>query len=416
MPLPHRSPFCRRVTARAAGLAAASLAAALACTAPAAAITLPEIRTSDANQVPACVTPERLMAFLKGRNSRLDPRFNDIARLYKAVGETWRVRWDYAFYQMAVETNFLTYRTGSGRMGDVDPKQNNFAGIGTTGGGVPGDSFPDVETGVLGQIQHLVVYSGEPIAVPVAPRTQLKQQDILDASRELGRSVRFSDLARRWAADPKYASSIEWVADSYRSVYCRGADVEPASATEVLPWAKKADASAPQPAATKPVTKASVAEASTKGPSTETVPMATPTATPAAEEAAPAQLALVAPPAILSRHAQAAATATTELNPTPDAGATAPPSHLGVTPGDTAAKPVACRIDAASYGGTKTLLIRSEENGGAVRLVALTVLDGFERSMSENFIKGQAAGGQSVGEFPNKAAALAKARELCSSR
>lgn len=442
MPLPHRSPsLClpslgrpsrrARVTKRVAAVAAASLAA-LAFAAPARAITLPEIRSSDANPVPACVTPERLMAFLTSRNSRLDPRFKDIARLYKAVGETWHVRWDYAFYQMAVETNFLTYRTGTGRMGDVDPKQNNFAGIGTTGGGVPGDSFPDVETGVLGQIQHLVVYSGEPIASPVAPRTQLKQDDILKSSRELARPVRFSDLARRWAADPKYGSSIEWVAESYRSEHCRGTTPEPASATEVLPWAKKTSAEpAPRPAARPALTRADATGAGkaaaakpaavpSKDAGVETAPMAAPS-TPepqAAADEAPGQLALVSPPALLTKSASPAAATLPEPNPIPASGTAIPattgssfdpvanpPSGLGV-------KPAACRIDAASFGGTKTLLIRSEE-GRNVRLVALTVLDGFEKSMSETFIRGQAAGGQSLGEFPSKDAALAKARELC---
>lgn len=184
---------------------------------------LPEIRTSQWNMVPQCVTPERLMVFLKQRNRALLPQFREIAFHYRQFGSAWRVRWDYAFFQMAIETNFLSYRQPNGRMGDVDPAQNNFAGIGTTGGGVPGDRFPDVPTGVLGQIQHLVVYSGEPVQRPVAQRTALKQDHILAASRALNRPVRFNDLARRWAADPKYASSIEWVAESYRSQFCRGA-------------------------------------------------------------------------------------------------------------------------------------------------------------------------------------------------
>ena len=98
------------------------------------------------------------MAFLTERNTRLDPRFRDIAVWYKRHGEALGVRWDYAFFQMVIETNFLTYLRGNGKRGDVDPRQNNFAGIGTTGGGVPGDSFPDVSTGVRGQIEHLVVY------------------------------------------------------------------------------------------------------------------------------------------------------------------------------------------------------------------------------------------------------------------
>jgi hypothetical protein len=206
-----------------------------------AAVRLPEIRSSAENPVPACVTPERLMKFLSRRNGSLSPRFRDIAAHYKRYGEMWRVRWDYAFFQMAIETNFLTYRAPNGRMGDVDPAQNNFAGIGTTGGGVPGDRFPDVQTGVLAQIQHLVVYSGEMIENPVAPRTQLKQDDILDKSRSLNRPVRFSDLAGRWAADRKYGSSIEWVADAYRGEECRGKAGTPVAEPEVLPWQAPAE-------------------------------------------------------------------------------------------------------------------------------------------------------------------------------
>ena len=37
--------------------------------------------------------------------------------------------------------------------------QYNFAGIGTTGGGVPGNSYPDVRTGIRAQIQHLKAYA-----------------------------------------------------------------------------------------------------------------------------------------------------------------------------------------------------------------------------------------------------------------
>ena len=62
---------------------------------------------------------------------------------------------------MILETNALKYRRGDGRRGDVHEKQNNFAGIGATGRGAPGDRFPDIKTGVHAQIQHLVAYSGE---------------------------------------------------------------------------------------------------------------------------------------------------------------------------------------------------------------------------------------------------------------
>jgi len=215
--------FCATVrwgvvaAARLAG-AAVAIGSPLAVTSAAAT----EIRLHTSNRVPACVTPERLMAFLATRNTSPEPRFRDIAHAYKQHGEAWRVRWDYAFFQMAVETNYLTFRRGDGSFGDVKSRQNNFAGLGTTGGGVAGDSYPSVSTGVLAQIQHLVAYSGERMAAPVGPRTRLKQDDIVAVSLQLGRPVRFADLARRWAVDPNYGRTIEWVARQYREQFCRG--------------------------------------------------------------------------------------------------------------------------------------------------------------------------------------------------
>ena len=162
------------------------------------------------------------MRHLLERTPNLDPRFRDIARYYKLHGEALGVRWDYAFYQMLLETNYLSYKTGSGKRGDVDPRQNNFAGIGATGGGVPGDSFPDVSTGVLAQMQHLVAYSGERVANPLAPRTREKQDEIIELSLALRRPVRFDDLTNRWAKDRNYAKSIEWVAERYRQRQLHG--------------------------------------------------------------------------------------------------------------------------------------------------------------------------------------------------
>lgn len=189
--------------------------------APARGPVLPEIRLSGTARVPDCVTPARLMRHLLERTGDLDPRFRTIADYYKTHGEALRVRWDYAFFQMLLETNYLTFRRGDGRRGDVNPRQNNFAGIGATGGGAPGDSFPDVSTGVLAQMQHLVAYSGERVSRPVAVRTREKQDDIITQSMTLRRPVRFSDLTRRWAADRNYAASIEAVAERYRQAYCR---------------------------------------------------------------------------------------------------------------------------------------------------------------------------------------------------
>ena len=109
----------------------------------------PEILLSKGNKVPACVTPEHLMTFMEGRNKALPAKFREIAADYKRHGEALHIRWDYAFYQMLVETNYLKFVAGPGKRGDVSPGQNNFAGLGATGHRVPGESFPDVDTGVL---------------------------------------------------------------------------------------------------------------------------------------------------------------------------------------------------------------------------------------------------------------------------
>jgi hypothetical protein len=47
------------------------------------------------------------------------------------------------------------------------------------------------------------------------------------------------------------------------------------------------------------------------------------------------------------------------------------------------------------------------------QLTALTVLDGFEKSMTDSYIKTRAPGGEAIGEFADKDTAIAKAREIC---
>ena len=72
----------------------------------------------------------------------------------------------------------------------------------------------------------------------------------------------------------------------------------------------------------------------------------------------------------------------------------------------------ACRVLTASYGGKKTLLVRTKA-GTETHYTALTVLEGFEGSMLENFVRAHGPGGASIGEYETKDAALAKAKELC---
>lgn len=65
------------------------------------------------------------------------------------------VRPEVAFVQTMKETGWLQYG------GDAKIEQFNFSGLGTTGGGVQGNAFPDVRTGIRAQIQHLKAYATE---------------------------------------------------------------------------------------------------------------------------------------------------------------------------------------------------------------------------------------------------------------
>lgn len=74
-------------------------------------------------------------------------------RIYYEEATAEGVRPEVAFVQTMKETGWLQYG------GDASVEQFNFAGLGTTGGGVPGNSYPDVRTGVRAQIQHLKAYA-----------------------------------------------------------------------------------------------------------------------------------------------------------------------------------------------------------------------------------------------------------------
>lgn len=210
-----------------AGVALTCLAAA---TLPASAAKLPNILLSDSNTVPGCVTPERLMAYTRARYADLPDKFANVGIYYQKHGEAIGVRWDMAFYQMLIETNWLTYKKPSGKPSDVDPRQNNFAGIGATGGGVPGESFPDVSVGVLAHLQHIKMYSGERQSNPSAARTRKVQDWILPWARGFGRPVTFTDLTTKWSpTDAGYSNDIRSVEKRYLRGHCpEGVDWKPA--------------------------------------------------------------------------------------------------------------------------------------------------------------------------------------------
>ena len=421
--------------------------------ATAAAAELPQILTGPGNAVPQCVTPGRLMAFLKLRNNELNPRYDGIATQYMRFGEELGVRWDIAFYQMVLETGALSYWRGN-RAGDVKPDQNNFAGLGATGNGVRGESFKDIETGVRAHIEHILLYAGKPVASPVADRTRkVHEWGILESwQHSFKRPITFTDLALKWAPGSRYYTyMVQQIADHFQSTLCRAPDPRPelvreARALILEELGKVADTAKD---AGKEVGKDDGA-----GKVAETIPSVRPSGedlakraiAQAKEDGADKRSSLgvtseaVTAPSVPYKVAGAP-------TPSPDKGVTvkvpttgtktSPPTAksgadkstgsrlalAGAGPAgaktkiapDTALPPSAnqrCRVWTASYGGQKSLIIRSVSDQ-VVNFTVLDVNDGAEKREADAFITAYAKNGKIAGEFSSQAQALDKAFELC---
>lgn len=117
-----------------------------------------------------------------------------VAYYYEEAGREG-IRPDVAFAQALIETGFFRYG------GDVVPEQNNFCGLGTTGGGVRGGYFPTAQIGVRAHIQHLLAYTStrRPAMPLVDPRYDLVRNAY--GSRTLNN---WADLNGRWAAPGTY--------------------------------------------------------------------------------------------------------------------------------------------------------------------------------------------------------------------
>ncbi len=118
------------------------------------------------------VTPEQLISY------------------YYEEGGREGVRPDVAFAQALKETGFFRYG------GDVVPEQNNYCGLGTTGGGVKGAYFASSQQGVRAHIQHLLAYAStrKPVEPVVDPRYALVRSSY--GKRTLDT---WEDLNGRWA-------------------------------------------------------------------------------------------------------------------------------------------------------------------------------------------------------------------------
>ena len=128
---------------------------------------------------------------------RLACSVEELVDLYWRESEREDIRPDLALAQSIVETG--TYAYG----GDVQHNQNNFCGLGTTGGGVKGATFKTPELGVRAHIQHLLAYTQKK-----RPKTA-----IVDPRYELAHNIRME----RGMVDTWYGLNGTW---AMGSLYC----------------------------------------------------------------------------------------------------------------------------------------------------------------------------------------------------
>lgn len=143
------------------------------------------------------MTKGQAFTYLKHRNHNKDTRY-----IYNFVNYVWEegqregVRPDIAFALMMKETGFLNFG------GDVSETQNNFGGIGATGGGAKGNSFPSIQIGIRAVVQHLKAYGGKEKLV----------NDVVDPRFEKvtrGVAPYVELLANKWAVgNPNYGRQI----------------------------------------------------------------------------------------------------------------------------------------------------------------------------------------------------------------
>lgn len=137
-------------------------------------------------------TEEQCVAYLVKHNPlpEITVTPQELVSLYYEEGRQEGIRPDAAFAQALHETGFFRYG------GDVVPMQNNYCGLGTTGGGVKGAWFESARLGVRAQIQHLLAYTTtrEPKYEIVDPRYELVKY-----SDRFGKAEVWTDLNGKWA-------------------------------------------------------------------------------------------------------------------------------------------------------------------------------------------------------------------------
>ena len=139
-------------------------------------------------------TPEQMVNFINRRNPnpKLNCTVKQLVHLYYFEAGREGIRPDIALCQAIKETGTWGYG------GDVIPEQNNFCGLGTTGGGVKGEFFATPQLGARAHIQHLLSYASKrpPKVEIVDPRYELIKKF---RPQIFGKLTKWTELNGVWA-------------------------------------------------------------------------------------------------------------------------------------------------------------------------------------------------------------------------
>ena len=173
-------------------------------TAGSAAAELPDILAGPRNQVPECVTPGRLTAYLRLRNPQLDSRYDDIATEYMRHGEVLGRALGFRLLpddRRDRRPQLLARKSSRRRQAFAE----QFCRAWSDREGRAGRELPDIGSGVRAHLEHLLLYAGRPVDNPIAQRTRnVRDWGVLTPWQQtFTRPINFADMSAKWAPGTK---------------------------------------------------------------------------------------------------------------------------------------------------------------------------------------------------------------------
>lgn len=133
-----------------------------------------------------------------------DEFFKIVEEESKAEG----VKTEVLFAQVILETGGLQFR------GDVQVWQCNFGGLGATGNGAAGETFPDVRTGLRAQVQHLKAYASTDPLNNACVDSRFSYVTRGSAPYVEWLAIPKNPYGKGWATDPDYGTKLLRIMDS----------------------------------------------------------------------------------------------------------------------------------------------------------------------------------------------------------